>query len=159
MQETHSQDSEDIKELKRLKNNKEIACIHTDKMGKMVTLNKQDYTDMMENTFMKMQVEIMNKDPNKKLKNKIRNLMKEGIWPDNITPFNHNHAPNTPRAFGRYKDHKKPPSMRPTVNKKEEPTYFLEKYMTKINKMFLFGDINSLNSTEDFIRKLKEIKF
>ena len=51
--------------------------------------------------------------------------MKEGIWPDNITPINHNHALNTHRAFGRYKDHKDPPSVRPIVNKKEGPTYFL----------------------------------
>ena len=30
--------------------------------------------------------------------------------------------------------------------------------MTKINRKFLPDSINSLNSTEDFIRKLKEIK-
>ena len=28
-------------------------------------------------------------------------------------------------------------SIRPIVNKKEQPTYFLEKYMTKIYKSFL----------------------
>ena len=37
-------------------------------------------------------------------------------------------------------------------------TYFLEKYMTKIYKRFLPDSNNSLNLTEDFIRKLKEIK-
>ena len=31
---THSKDSEDIEVLKKLKNNKQIACIHTDKTGK-----------------------------------------------------------------------------------------------------------------------------
>ena len=54
--------------------------------------------------------------------------------------------------------HKNTPSMRPIVNKKEGHTYILEKYMTKIYKKFLLDSINSLNSTEDFIRKLKEIK-
>ena len=78
---------------------------------------------------MKMQVKIMNKDLNKKIHNKISNLMKEGKWPDNITPINQNHAPNTLKAFERYKNHKDPPSMRLIVNKKEEPTYFLEKYV------------------------------
>ena len=48
--------------------------------------------------------------------------------------------------------------MRPIVNKKEGPTYFLEKYMTKIYKRYLPDNNNSLNSTEDFIKKLKEIK-
>ena len=39
--EIHSKDSEDIKELRKLKNNEEIACIHTDKTGKIVILNKK----------------------------------------------------------------------------------------------------------------------
>ena len=50
-----------------LKNNTEIACIHTDKTGKMVILNRQDYINLMENTIKKMQVETMNKDLNKKM--------------------------------------------------------------------------------------------
>ena len=79
---------------------------------------------MMENTFKKMQVEIKNKDPNKKIQNKISNLMEEGKWPDNITLINHNYAPNTPRAFGRYKDHKERPSMRSIVNKKRRTNIF-----------------------------------
>ena len=36
------------------------------------------------------------------LMDKLLNLMdKEEKWPDNITPINHNHAPNTPIASGR----------------------------------------------------------
>ena len=72
----------------------------------MVILNKQDYIKMMENTFKKIQVEIKDKDPTKKIQNKISILMKEGKCPDNTTPINHSHAPNTPRVFERYKDHK-----------------------------------------------------
>ena len=47
--------------------------------------------------------------------------------------------------------------MRPIVNKKVGPTYFLEKYMMKIYKRFLPDGNNSLNSTKDFIRKFKEV--
>ena len=83
---------------------------------------RQDYIEMIQNTFKKMQVEIKDKDLNKKIQNKIVNLMKEIKWPEN-----HNHARNTPRAFGRYKDSKEPPSMRPIVKKKEGPTLFLRK--------------------------------
>ena len=32
-------------------NNTEIACMHTEKRGKMVILNKQDYIDMIQNIF------------------------------------------------------------------------------------------------------------
>ena len=67
--EIHSKDSEDIKELMKLKNNEEIACIHTDKTGKIVILNRNDYINLMENTFAKMQVETINKDPNMKIQN------------------------------------------------------------------------------------------
>ena len=84
--------------------------------------------------------------------------MKEEKWPDSITPINYNHAPNTHRAFRRYEDHKEPSSMRPIGNKKEGITHFLKKFMTKIYKRFIPDNNNSLNSTEDFIRKLKEIK-
>ena len=49
--------------------------------------------------------------------------------------------------------------MRPVVNEKEEPTYFLKKYMMKIYKKFLHDNIHSLNSTEDFIRKLKKLNW
>ena len=31
-----------------------------------------------------MQVETVNKEPNTKIQNKLRILIKEGIWPDNI---------------------------------------------------------------------------
>ena len=96
--ETCNKDNEDIKVLKKLKNNKDIACIHIDKTDKMVILNKQDCIEMMENTFKKMQIEIKNKDPKMKIQNKTVNLMKEGKWPENIIPVNHNRPPNIPRA-------------------------------------------------------------
>ena len=44
------------------------------------------------------------------------------------------------------------------MKKKEGLRYSLEKYMTKIYKKILPDSVNSLNSTEDFIRKLKELK-
>ena len=56
--------------------------------------------------------------------------MKEGKWPGSIIPVNHNHASNTSKAFGRYKDYKEPPSIRPILNKKG-PTYFPGKMYDK----------------------------
>ena len=53
--------SEDIKVLMNLKKNKDIACIQTQKTGKMIMLNKPDYIEMMKNTFRKMKIEIKNK--------------------------------------------------------------------------------------------------
>ena len=52
--------------------------------------------------------------------------------PENTTPKIKIHAPNIPGIFGKFKDHKNPPKFRPVVNKKEEPTYDLEKYMADI---------------------------
>ena len=46
-----------------------------------------------------------------------------------------NYAPNTPRAFIRYEEHKDSLSMQPIVNKKQGPTYSLEKYMIQIYKV------------------------
>ena len=49
---------------------------------------------MMENTFRKMQVKTKDKDPNKKVQNKIVNLMKEEKRPGNIILVNDNHVLN-----------------------------------------------------------------
>ena len=54
----------------------------------MAILNKQDYIEMIENTFKKMQVEIKDKDPNNYFILYFLNLMKEGKWPKNIIPVN-----------------------------------------------------------------------
>ena len=45
-----------------------------------------------------------------------------------------NHAPNISRIFRKFKDHKNPPKFRSIVNKKERPTYDLEKYIADIYK-------------------------
>lgn len=62
-------------------------------------------------------------------------------------------------VFGKLKNHKASYKLRPIVNKRINPTYDIEKYMTKqYEKMILQtlkADI-SINSTKDFIQKLNE---
>ena len=92
---------------------------------------------MIENAFRERKIEIKYKDPNKKIQNKIVILMKERKCQKILYHHAFNHALNTPRAFRRYKDNKVPLSIRPIINEKEGPTYFLEKYMMKIYIFFL----------------------
>ena len=56
---------ENIKVLKEIKENKNIAFIHTDKTGKIVILDKKDFINKMKETFSKMKLQVMNKDTNK----------------------------------------------------------------------------------------------
>ena len=78
-----------------------------------------------------MGAERVTKNPNESLIEKRAALIKNGIWPDDRKPKIHNFAPNTPCIFGRIKDHKELPTIRP-INKKEAPTYDLEKYMKNL---------------------------
>ena len=93
---------------KILKKNENIASIHTDKTGKIVILDKNKYINVVEEMFCKMKLEIMNKDPNNILQDKVVNIINEGKWPDNKIPVILYHAPNTTRAFGKFKKHKDP---------------------------------------------------
>ena len=61
------------------------------------------------------------------------------------------------KSSGKYKDHKNPPKFRPIVNKKDGPTYDLEKYMADIYKKILSPSTNSLSSTSEFIQYLWNI--
>ena len=84
------------------------ACIQLYRENRKNSYSKQkkikDYINKMEEMFAKIKLKIKKKDPNKILQCKIENIMKEGKWQNNK-------ALNIPGAFGRYKDHKDPPSI------------------------------------------------
>ena len=105
-----------------------------------------------------MCAESVMKDPNEVLMEKRADLIKNGVWSDNKEPRIYNFAPNTPHIFGRVKDHKEPPIITLMVNKKEAPTYDLEKYMKSLNKNLFPDSTAALTSKTDFIKKLRELK-
>ena len=152
-----NRDVEDRRVLTAIKRDTEIACIHSDKTGKIVIMQRDNYNSMMEETIRKLEASEINSDPNKKLMKIVDNLIKEDSWPENKKPKLLNFAPNTPRIFGRLKDHKDPFTIRPIVNKKEAPTYSLEKYMKNIYREILTESETTLQSTEDFIKRFREI--
>ena len=82
-------------------------------------------------------------------------LIKNGVHLYDRKPRIHNFAPN---IFGRIKDHKEPPTIRPIVNKKEAPTYDLKRYMKSLYKNLLPFSIAAFTSTEDFINKFRELR-
>ena len=130
----------------------------TDKTGKIAILDKSDYINKMENTIKEINVDIMNQNPLRKLTEKVKILLKSTHWPKNKPPLLINHAPNIPRLFGKFKDHKTPPKFRPIVNRREGPTYDIEVYMTNIYKEILPPSDHSLNSTADFIKRLRSFE-
>ena len=91
----------------------------------------------MKEAIVKMGAETVEKDPNEVLMEKRAVLIKNGVQPDNKGPRINNFAPNMPVIFGRVKEHKEPPTIRPIVNKKEAPTYDLVKYMKNLYKNLL----------------------
>ena len=99
-------------------------------------MDRNKYNMMVEEIIEKLEAKEINFDPNKKLTEIVDDLMKENSWPKGKKPKLLNFALNIPRLFGRLKDHKDPYTIRPIVNKKEAPTYDLEKYMEKYAKKF-----------------------
>ena len=91
-----SKDYEDRKCLNELKNDESIACIMTDKTGKIAILDKSDYVNKMEYTIKEIDVDIMNQSPLRKLTEKVKILLKSTHWPNNKPPLLINHAPNIP---------------------------------------------------------------
>ena len=118
-------------------------------------MDRGEYNDKMREAIIKMAAERVMKDPNEILMEKKAALIKNELWPDNRKPRIHNFAPN---IFGRIKDHKEPPTIRPIVNKKEAPTYDLKRYMKSLYKNLLPFSIAAFTSTEDFINKFRELR-
>ena len=67
-----SRDYEGRKCLNELKNVESIACIMTDKTGKIAILDKSDYINKMGNTIKEINVDIMTQNSHRKLTEKIR---------------------------------------------------------------------------------------
>ena len=151
-------DWEDRKILERMKKDREIAYLHSDKTGKIVIMKRNKYKNKMREAIIKMGAERVTKDPNEILKEKWAALIRNGVWPNDRKPKIHNFAPNTPHIFGRIKDHKKLPTIRSIVNKKEAPTYDLEKYMKNLYKDLLPVSTAAITSTEEFINRFRELK-
>ena len=66
-----SKDYEDRKCLNELKNDESIACIMTDKTGKIAILDKSDYINKMGNTIKEINVDIMTQNSLRKLTEKV----------------------------------------------------------------------------------------
>ena len=151
-----TKDVADRKCLNEIKNDENLACLMTDKTGKIVIMDKADYVNKMETTIQEMEIENITQNPLNKLIGKVKLLLQSKYWPDDKKPTLLNHAPNIPRMFGKFKDHKIPPKMRPIVNKSEGPTYEIEKYMKNIYNKLLPPSTHSLSSTSEFIQRLRE---
>ena len=117
-------------------------------------MDKTDYIHKMESTIQEMEIENITPNPLDKLIAKIKHLLQSKYQPDDKKSTLLNHAPNIPRIFGEFKDHKTSPKMRPIVNKSEGPTYDAEKYMKNIYNKILHPSNHSLSSTLEFIQRL-----
>ena len=78
-----NRDGEDRRVLTRIKRDSEIACIHSDKTGKIVIMQRKNYNSMMEETIKKLEAREINSDPNKKLMKIVEDLIKEDSWQEN----------------------------------------------------------------------------
>lgn len=117
---------------------------------------RKDYTKKMLETIEGMKVLKLKKDPNPKLIEKTKSVIKDPKWPRHIT-FNFNAASITPRLFGGLKDHKNTYKMRSIVNKREQVTYQLDKTMKNVYNKILPATENVLASMQELIQKFREI--
>ena len=151
-------DQEDRNVLMKMKKDRKVACLHSDKSGIIVIMERNEYKIMMKEAIVEMGAERVSKDPNESIIEKRTALIRSGVWSDNKKPKIDNFAPNTQCNFGRVKDDKEPPTIRPIVNKKEAPTYDLEKCMKNLYKDLLPVSNASITSTEKFINNFRELK-
>ena len=109
-------DREDRKILEKMKRDRDIRYLHLDKMRKIIIIERNEYKNKMREAIIKMGAETVTKDPNESSIEKRAPLIKNGVWQDDRKLKVHNFAPNTQCIFGRIKNHKEPPTLRPIVN-------------------------------------------
>ena len=85
-----------------------------DKTGKIVLMGKYDYVHKMKKAIQETEIENITHNSLNKLIENAKLLLLSKYYPHDKNPTLLN---NASRMFGKFKDHKKPPKMRPIVNK------------------------------------------
>lgn len=136
-----AQNTLDIRRMLRWLQDENYILTREDKTKKIVLMTKDCYDEFLFKHIESTGALEINQDPTEKLANKVERLVKDKRFPQIWTVRKQN-APACPRLFALVKTHKTPIDIRPIVEKRLAPTYYLEKAIAAWCNNIL-GNINS----------------
>ena len=153
---------DELRALKRLKNDDTIVILPADKGRVTVVMDKSEYYEKMShlvedrNTYLEL-----NSDPAPALARSLNKKLLELEKKEYFNGYEYKRlrcsAPQSPKLYGLPKLHKPQIPMRPIVSFCGSPTYQLSKYLARILQPLTNASIHKLQSTENFINSIKTI--
>lgn len=143
----NKQDAHLLRQILSWIEDKNLTVTREDKTKRMVLLDKELYNSFLNNYIEQTQPKILNLDPTQKLARTISRITRNKLFPE-IWKVDPVEASLCPRLFGYVKTHKSPLTLRPLVEKRNAPTYNLERVLAKWS-MAILGetDISSTTTT------------
>ena len=154
---------EELRALKRLRNDDTIVILPADKGRVTVVMDKSEYFDKMNHLVEDRKTyKELDSDPTPALVRRLNNKLLELEKKKHLNGYQYKRlrcsAPQSPKLYGLPKLHKPQIPMRPIVSFCGSPTYQLSKYLTSILQPLTNASRHKLQSTVDFINAIKTIR-
>lgn len=141
------------KTFQRMRENQYIIT-KEDKMKKMVLMMKQKYESFLLDYINEIKPEQLSLDPTDNIARKINNIVKNKNFPQ-FWKVQKSEAPVALRLFAYIKSHKTPVEARPIVEKRNAPTYQLERAIAKWRNSILGETETSTIVVTSVLSKIK----